>query len=247
MNPTNFKPPENIRPHWNYFLALEKDLEALSRYIEFCKDNLNTYSIELAHLLLSSASEIDTVAKCICAILEPNAKADNINTYRKIIKAGEDAETYGFDRPGKADPVLAEEHKHRLSALKIYIPRYNMALVPWESWKKDVSPDWWKAYNEVKHERNNYFNKATLRNVLYSLSALLAINYVYCRLEITQINPRDRYEYRKNSVTRHMQPDSTLLMFGRDFYDNPFAELGSHIRRVSEDVERLSRDLSQKE
>src|ERR1700693_737083 len=93
MNQTRFNLPENIRPHWNYFLALEKDVETLSRYIEFCKDNLNTYSIELAHLLLSSASEIDTVAKCICSILEPTAKADNINDYRKIINAAEDSET----------------------------------------------------------------------------------------------------------------------------------------------------------
>ena len=69
----NFKIPDNIRPHWNYFLALEKDLETVSRYIEFCHDNLNTYSIELAHLLLSLASEIDTVAKRTCSLLEPNA------------------------------------------------------------------------------------------------------------------------------------------------------------------------------
>lgn len=65
-----------IRPHWNYFLALEKDLEGVSRYIEFCKDNLNTYSIELAHLLLSSASEIDTIAKSVCSILEPKSKTE---------------------------------------------------------------------------------------------------------------------------------------------------------------------------
>ncbi len=30
--------------HWNYFLAIEKDLENLSRYIEFSDANLGTYS-----------------------------------------------------------------------------------------------------------------------------------------------------------------------------------------------------------
>ena len=74
----NFAIPGNVRPHWNYFLALEKGLEGLSRYIEFCKDNLNTCSIEPAHLLLSSASEIDTLAKCVCSILDPKAKPKNI-------------------------------------------------------------------------------------------------------------------------------------------------------------------------
>jgi hypothetical protein len=42
------------------FLHLIRTWKA-SRYIEFCKDNLNTYSIDLAHLLLSYASEIDTI------------------------------------------------------------------------------------------------------------------------------------------------------------------------------------------
>ena len=31
--------------HWNYFLALEQDLEATSRYIEFCDANLKVFSI----------------------------------------------------------------------------------------------------------------------------------------------------------------------------------------------------------
>ena len=47
--------------HWNYFLAIEKDLEHLSRYIEFSDANLGTYSIELTHLLLSASSEVDVV------------------------------------------------------------------------------------------------------------------------------------------------------------------------------------------
>ena len=52
--------------HWNYFLAIESDLERLSRYVEFSKDNYKTYSLAMAHLLLSSASEVDVVLKGIC-------------------------------------------------------------------------------------------------------------------------------------------------------------------------------------
>jgi hypothetical protein len=32
--------------HWNYYLALERDMEQLSRYVEFCEPNLSVYSIE---------------------------------------------------------------------------------------------------------------------------------------------------------------------------------------------------------
>ena|ERR1035437_1453020 len=110
--------------------------------------------------------------------------------------------------------------------MKVYVPRYSLEFVPWESWAKDESPDWWQSYNKVKHERNRHFNKATLNNALHALAALLAINYVYCRLEITKTQPQYRYEYRGKNVTRYMEPVSTFLRFGRGFYDNPIAELG---------------------
>ena len=73
--------------HWNYFLALEKDLEATSRYIEFIETNFKTYSIELAHLLLASSSEIDVVIKGLCALIAPGEERNNINDYRAIIKS----------------------------------------------------------------------------------------------------------------------------------------------------------------
>ena len=45
--------------HWNYFLAIEGDIDAISRFIEPCEDNYQTYSQELARTLIASASEID--------------------------------------------------------------------------------------------------------------------------------------------------------------------------------------------
>ena len=162
-----------IRPHWNYFLALERDLEGVSRYIEFCKDNLNTYSIELAHLLLSSASEIDTIAKSVCSILDPKAKPKNIDQYRKIIRTAEENQPGLPVHPKSA--VFYDDLKHRMSDLKVLLPRYNMVLMPWKSWAEDKNPDWWQSYNKVKHERNNHFNEATLRNALYSVAGLLGL------------------------------------------------------------------------
>ena len=34
-------------PHWNYFLAMEEDLDRLSRFVEFTTNNYECYSIEL--------------------------------------------------------------------------------------------------------------------------------------------------------------------------------------------------------
>lgn len=42
--------------HWNYFLALELDVERLARFVEFTGSNFATYSIEMAHLFIAAAS-----------------------------------------------------------------------------------------------------------------------------------------------------------------------------------------------
>jgi hypothetical protein len=73
--------------HWNYFLALERDLEDVSRYVEFADPNMAVYSIELAHLLFAAASEVDVVTQLLCEILSPGARHENIDDYRTILAA----------------------------------------------------------------------------------------------------------------------------------------------------------------
>jgi hypothetical protein len=223
----------SARLHWNYFLALEKDLEAVSRYIEFSPDNFNTYSIELAHLLLSAASEVDTLAKCVCSILEPNNQPDNINEYRKVIKSAEETESEIVIRfaksPAVKHTVLPEAKRHRLSSLSVFVPRHGLVFAPWGNWAKDKNPDWWRAYNDVKHKRNVHFNKATLHNAINALAGLLAMNYIYFRYEISKANLQNRCRNRKANVTRRMEPHSTLLRFGPDFYDDPVADLAKYV------------------
>jgi hypothetical protein len=152
--------------HWNYFVALTQDLERISRYIEFHEENYSTYSVELAHLLLSASSEIDVVSKLLCDFIDPATTAENINHYRDIITGGW--------------PAMVDE--------KVYIPRYNLVLDPWENWRTGTTnPDWWQSYNKVKHERNAHFSKANLKNTLNSMAALLVvIVHYYARfLEVT--------------------------------------------------------------
>ena len=72
--------------HWNYFLAIEKDIENLSRYIEFSDANLGTYSIELTHILLSASSEVDVIMKQLCTLVDPNQTTKNINDYKSVIQ-----------------------------------------------------------------------------------------------------------------------------------------------------------------
>lgn len=147
--------------HWNYFLALEDDVVRLSRYIEFTTDNFDAYSLELARILSSAASEVDVVAKQLCTKLTGTTKADNISKYQKIIQL--------------AYPALAD-------AL-VLIPRFGLTLQPWEQWANDAKPFWWGAYNNVKHHRHTKFSDASLKNALNSVAGLFVLLLFFYREE----------------------------------------------------------------
>ena len=140
--------------HWNFFLALEKDLEVLSRYIEFTETNFTCYSLEVSRILFSAASEVDVVAKQLCVKINPTSTASNINQYRDEIRT--------------AYPSL--------QSFKVTIPRFGLELAPWSNWS-DVTgvPDWWTAYNKVKHQRNTDYHKGNLKNCLNAAAALFVL------------------------------------------------------------------------
>ncbi|MDJ0798312.1 MAG: hypothetical protein QNJ51_16080 [Calothrix sp. MO_167.B12] len=140
-------------PHeWEYFLALEEDLEKCTRFVEFSTHNYKTYSIEFARILLASSSEFDVVVKQICKLINPSKNPSNIRDYQECI-----INKY---------PQFAD--------IEIKIPRYNLLFQPWLDWHTPkTSPKWWKAYNNVKHERNNHFTDANLKNTLFSVAGLM--------------------------------------------------------------------------
>jgi hypothetical protein len=150
---------QRIEPHWNYLLALDADLVELSRYIEFHKKNFHCFSIEIARVLLASASEVDVVCKLLCKKINPASSANNIHTYRNEIKV--------------QFPSIPK--------FKVLLPRFGLTLRPWDEWKKrNGVPFWWTAYNKVKHERDSEFHRASLKNTLNAVSGLFVmVLYLY--------------------------------------------------------------------
>ncbi|MGN8112688.1 hypothetical protein ACTJLB_32365 [Paraburkholderia sp. 22098] len=71
--------------HWNYFLALEEDLDRLSRYVDLAEGNDATYSIEIARLFLGASSEVDVVLKQLCRKHNSESAATTINAYFEAV------------------------------------------------------------------------------------------------------------------------------------------------------------------
>lgn len=180
------------KAHWNYFLALERDLEVATRYVEFVEENMSTYSIEFAHLLFAAASEVDVIAKLLCKHFAQDLPRRNMDDYRSALST-----------------QLPE-----LATMKVQIPRYGLTATPWGSWTDGQNPDWWRCYNKVKHERDSYFREATLRNAINALAGLMTLAfYHYGRSHV-----QDRLVKYKKAVTRDLLPESSLLRFPDGYY-----------------------------
>lgn len=183
--------------HWNYFLALESDLDATSRFVEFAEANFQVYSIEFAHILFAAASEVDVIAKLLCKHFEPTTKAGKITEYKPILTRG--------------IPQLAVS--------KVYVPRYGLTLTPWDEWSRTVSsPRWWKSYNNVKHQRDLHFSSATLQNAINALSALLLLTFHYYQATLK----KDGNALTPKQVTGSLQPAASLLRLSENFYTRTY-------------------------
>ncbi len=143
-----------IEPHWNYLLAVELDVEILSRYIEFEDRNFECFSIEMARVLLAASAEVDVVCKQLCRKLNPPSNAHKINQYRDEIVA--------------ARPAFPQ--------FEVTIPRFGLVLHPWDEWSSpDGVPFWWTAYNKTKHQRHQEYHRANLKNALNAVAGLFVV------------------------------------------------------------------------
>lgn len=168
------------RLHWNFLLALEDDIANLARFIEPTTGNLGAYSLELARMLFAASSEVDVVAKQLCAQIDSQKRAKCINDYREIITA----------------------KIPRFYETEVLYPRFGLRMQPWLNWEGDKNPLWWRAYNDVKHERNAHFSKANLQNALNSVAALYVLLLFF---------------YESDAEQGKLSPNPSLLQVGEPF------------------------------
>ena len=170
-------------------------MELVSRYIEFAESNFAVYSIELAHLLFAAASEVDVVAKLLCAQVAPGRPSANINHYKAALL-----------------PALPD-----LPTTTVFVPRYGLSFNPWENWSGHQHPDWWRAYNKVKHERDAHFSKATLQNGLNALGALLICSFHYYS---RRLSDNAASALAPKETTLRLTPQPSLFRLDERFYYN---------------------------
>jgi len=179
-------------PHWQFFESLDDELHSLSRIIEFAPKNFSTFSVHLARLYLSVGSEIDVVAKLLCAGIAPAQKPERINEYRPLVT-------------GKFP---------NFRQLRVELPSHDLDFQPWASWDSNDNPQWWKNYNKVKRERSKHFRDANLGNVLESAAGLLVLLIYFYQPELYSNNAPIQPDFKVMRVDRKY---AHILRWGFDY------------------------------
>ena len=136
---------------------LKNDLKKIFEYIEPNEKNLDTYSHRTFELLIRSCMEVESLCKLVFAknevTLVRNANIIRFSDLEGPMKLSEyELKSYGFNLI-KFKPFVSFSNPNR----------------------KQRNPSWYKAYNEVKHNRAEKFNRASLINVIHAIGAVYVL------------------------------------------------------------------------
>lgn len=142
---------------WLYYENLEVKLIKLRSSVAFRKGNFGTCSDEIISLFLLVGAEIDHLCKLVCGFRLSDSH--NMTEYR--------------------DYLL--NNWQNIASTKITLKDDGIILQPFKYWQNisgtnsNISPYWWKSYNDVKHNRSENYHLGNLGNLLYAFSALYAL------------------------------------------------------------------------
>jgi len=169
--------------YWPVYKNLEKEFLKLANYIHFSDDQLGTYSMYIADLIVRCSVEIESLSKELYCMLGGNMSPTD--------SEGNNRDLY-FDTDCLdllEQTWILSKKQIAVSAINFYfVDEKNTILTPLhKAHKRGTSGSKWKqAYQAVKHDRRNSLKKASIENLLHALGALYILN-LYSRDERTDI------------------------------------------------------------
>ncbi len=148
------------------YYSLEKELFNVLEYIEPHDDNLQVFSMKLYSFLFRACTEVEQHFKIILKANGYSREKLSIKDYRKLNKI-----------------MLLSKYKVAMKSYRFgkdSTTSYSEKMfVPFESFdNKDedkCSPVWYKAYNDVKHNRETMLYQATLENCVNAIAGVMIL------------------------------------------------------------------------
>ena len=164
---------------WNNFKSMEQDFLRFMEYVPHCVMNEDVYSPKLTGLLLQIGGYIDSAFKEMASFFSFS-----------------EVKSYKMKEGVLTEKVEAKAVKDILDYCAIFESIYNLSennrgdliakldfglkeLRPFEKFADMEPPEWWTAYNKVKHEYSAEFEEANINSVLNGLAGAFLLNAVH--------------------------------------------------------------------
>lgn len=142
------------------YYIIQNDIKKVFEYIEPCQSNFKTHSHRLYEIFLRTCTEVENNLKILCT--EKKLSCKNMPDYYKL-------------------ESITNISKYKL---KIELTKTPLELKPFLAWKKSYTLEWYKSYNNIKHDREGHFKEANLENTLNALAGLVALLHIQFGSEI---------------------------------------------------------------
>ena len=167
---------------WHTYKYLEDQLLNTSRYITLSREkNAETWSEELASLLILTGSAIDTFFREMktCPYLQNEDSFKNVDErVKKREESGKGSPFWDINDFRDAFNPFYEFHENLIQA-PFGLDNYG-ELKPFEKFsKKEEVPSWWTNYNHVKHDYYKNIKEANLDSVINAQGGLLILNSLH--------------------------------------------------------------------
>lgn len=152
------------------YVNIEKELRNIFNFVEPDESNLKTFSFELYSLLLRACTEVELNCKLIMEAngATPQGKFFTMADYIKLEQSSKLSKyVVSFKNWRKRNPHTGEIEY----VSKDFSPFANFAPTV------STSPDWYVAYNEVKHNREKCLEQANLENCMNAVAGILVLLY----------------------------------------------------------------------
>ena len=176
-----FKPTFENGGIWESYGDLEHQFEDFLEYVPYINKNKKVCSFRLANLIMSIGGHVDSAFTKMAFYRGFNRGHDKCKKIRKKVKLSRDNL-----KKGKGPVIVkieeyleAFDEEYGIHKEKIIFKRLPMRelVQPFKPYiPKTNAPEWWEAYNKLKHDIVENFERATLQTAKDALAGALLLN-----------------------------------------------------------------------
>lgn len=165
----------------NQIELITNELLAIFQTVHPSKRNFESYGHRIRNLFIIACTEVEAQLKGILV--------DNVKTKKKNYST--------LDYVKLLYPLKLNEYELGFIQYPDIEPISPFAF--WKSSKPTESLSWYRDYNAVKHDRESEFDKSTLLNLIYSISAIVILCYAQFGEDNTYMKTRIGNSYKLHS------------------------------------------------